>query len=78
MLPNTPLPALSPTKAVTLLEVFVDNFIVATKKMHLSNLQQIFRAMLHGIHSIFPPPDVSGHGGHDSILESKIDKGKGI
>ena len=34
------------------------------------------RATLHGIHSVFPPPDVLQHeGGRDSISEKKLERG---
>jgi hypothetical protein len=33
--------------------------------------------MLHGIHSIFPPEEVTHHPGGNSIAELKIDKGEG-
>ena len=33
--------------------------------------------MLHGIHTIFPPPSVSGHNGFDPISEGKLEKGEG-
>jgi hypothetical protein len=34
------------------------------------------RAALYAIHSVFPPPEVTGHeGGKDPILQKKSDKG---
>ncbi len=33
--------------------------------------------MLHGIHSVFPPPDVTGHPGGDPVSIKKIKKGEG-
>ena len=33
--------------------------------------------MLHAIHAIFPPPDVTGHEGEDSVSIKKIDNGDG-
>eukprot|EP00957_Ditylum_brightwellii_P150713 11475234-Ditylum_brightwellii.AAC.1 len=61
-----------------MLEVFVDDFIAATIDISIRKLLKISCAMLHGIHSIPPPPDVSGHDGHDPISEAKIDKSKGV
>ena len=34
--------------------------------------------MLHGVHSIFPPPPITNHDGDDPISEKKIDKGEGV
>lgn len=33
--------------------------------------------MLHGIHSVFPPPQVTGHTNGDSVSIKKIHKGGG-
>ena len=63
---------------VTIFEVFVDDFIGVTNNLNPSHLQQASRAMLHGIHSIFPPPKITGHNGFDPISESKLHKGDGI
>ena len=62
---------------VTIFEVFVDDFIGATNNLNPSHLQQASRAVLHGIHSIFPPPKITGHNGFDPISESKLHKGDG-
>eukprot|EP00957_Ditylum_brightwellii_P099502 7579517-Ditylum_brightwellii.AAC.1 len=70
------LPEITPSQALTLLEVFVDNFIAATNDIARENLQQLSQAMMHGIHAIFSPPEASGHSGHNPISESKIDKGE--
>jgi hypothetical protein len=62
---------------ITLTEVFVDDFIGVTNDTSIEHLTKISRAMLHGIHSIFPPPQVSGHNGQDPVSESKLGKGEG-
>ena len=41
---------------VNLIEVFVDDFMGVTNNTTPNHLQMVSRAMLHGIHSIFPPP----------------------
>ena len=33
---------------------------------------------MHGIHSVFPPPAVSGHVGEDPISEKKLRDGEGL
>ena len=63
---------------VTLLEVYVDDFIGATNNTAHTHLRQLSRAMLHGVHSIFPPPEVTGHNGFDSIAFKKLVKGEGV
>ena len=63
---------------VTLLEVYVDNFIGMTNHPRRSYRLQLSRAMLHGIHSLFPPPKFTGHCGGDSISKKKLDKEDGL
>ena len=64
--------------AVTLIEVFVDDFIACTDSMARETILKITRAMLHGIHSIFPPKDISGHDGGDPISQKKLEKLEGL
>jgi hypothetical protein len=66
------------TGDITLFEVFVDNFVGLTNNGSIEHLQKISGAMIHGIHSIFPPPDITKHSGEDPISEKKIAKGEGI
>jgi hypothetical protein len=70
--------SISSSNAQTSFEVFVDDFIGTTNNIAPQHLQQVSRAMLHGIHSIFPPPSVTGHSGEDPVSEQKIHKGEGI
>lgn len=67
----------SPLLAVNLLEVFVDDFIAMTNNNNYQHLQHFSRAIIHGVHSIFPPPHVSGHNGFDPVSKQKLDKGEG-
>ena len=62
---------------VTLLEVYVDDFIAMSNNTSQAHLLQVSCAMLHGIHAMFPPPEVTGHNGFDPVALSKQDKGKG-
>ena len=73
-LPTLPTPA---TAIATITEVFVDDFIGMTNDLSPKNMLHLSRSMLHGIHSVFPPPEVTGHTGGDSISEKKIAKGEG-
>ena len=65
-------------KFLTDFEVFVDDFIGYTNNGSIDHLKKVSRSMIHGIHSIFPPPEISKHNGEDPISESKIAKGEGI
>ena len=38
-------------------------------------LRHYSRALLHGIHSVFPPPNITGHSGADPILIKKLNQG---
>ena len=51
----------TPTNTATVVEVFADDFIGATNNLQTKNLQKISRAMLHGIHLIFPPNEIKEH-----------------
>ena len=62
---------------VNLTEVFVDDFIGATNNIHPDHLRHFSRAMLYGVHSIFPPPAITGHQGEDPISQKKLDQGEG-
>jgi hypothetical protein len=62
---------------VTLIEVFVDDFIGATNISHPEHLLHTSRAMLHGFHSIFPPPSITKHNGEDPISQKKMAQGEG-
>jgi hypothetical protein len=77
MLPNEYPNTENSTEDSTLIEVFVDDFIGMTNKLDKNHLLQISRAMLHGVHSVFPPNEITQHPGGDSIAEKKMDKGEG-
>ena len=36
------------------------------------------RALLHGIHSVFPAPNIIGHSGADPTLIKKLNQGDGL
>jgi hypothetical protein len=57
--------------------VYVDDYILAAvENKERTLIKQMARAMLFAIHSVFPPPEVTGHkGGKDSISQKKLDKG---
>ena len=66
-----------PKKPVYIIEVFVDDFIGATNNSDLTHLLHLSRCMLHGIHAITPPSEVTQHGGSDSVSEKELNKGYG-
>jgi hypothetical protein len=80
MLPTnfTTLPIDNLTSTMSLLEVFVDDFIGCTDILPQNHILNITRAMLHGIHSVFPPQSVTNHNGGDPISEKKLDKLEGL
>ena len=63
---------------IDLLEVYVDDFIAMSNNIEQAHLRQLSREMLHGIHAIFPPPEVTGHKGFDPIAYKKLVDGDGI
>ena len=66
-----------PEKPVDIIEVFFDDFIGATNNSDLTNLLHLSLCMLHGIHAIYPPSEVTQHGGSDLVSEKKLIKGDG-
>ena len=74
---NVPPTTSAPPNIVELLEVYVDDFFAGTNDLRRSNLIEFTRALLHGIHSCFPPPNISGHSGEDPVSVKKILNGEG-
>ncbi len=73
------LPIQDLTSTISLLEVFVDDFIAVTDNTSRDHLENFSRAMLHGIHTVFPPPSFTGHHvGGDPISEKKLKKLEGL
>ena len=60
-----------------MLEVFCDYFIHMAQTSDAAQLVHLSRALKNGIHSVFPPPKVSGHSGQDPISKKKFDSGEG-
>ena len=61
-----------------MLEVYVDDFVQMAQTTARSALRHCSRALLHGIHSVFPPPAVTGHTGEDPVSLKKLDEGDGL
>ena len=77
MRPHTNVSPIPPHKERSILEVFVDDFIGATNNTSCNNLTKMSRSMLHGVHSVFPPPEITHHSGADPISEKKLGQGDG-
>jgi hypothetical protein len=61
-----------------LMEVYINNFIQLAQTMDVHQLEHLSRAMLHAIHSVFPPPTITGHTGEDPISIKKLKQGDGL
>ena len=58
-----------------LIEAYVDDFIAATNNNSQTHLQQMSHTILHGVHLLFPPPEITGHNDKDSIVYQKLVSG---
>jgi hypothetical protein len=65
-------------KVTSLLEVYVDDFIGLIHATDPDLVRHYSRALLHGIHSVSFPPEVSGHHGGDPISRKKMLAGDGV
>ena len=61
-----------------LIEVYIDDFIQLAQCTDPDKLLHLSRAILHGIHSIFPPPTVTGGTEEDPIALKKLRQGDGL
>ena len=66
------------TNAHIQIEVYVDDFIAITNNPSQNNLEHWSRAILHGIHTVFPPPSITKHSGGDPISEKKLLQQEGL
>lgn len=66
---DTPLPTPRP---LTLIEVYLDDFIAATQSTNLTHLRQVARCLLHAIEDVFPGPDVTGSKLGPAISHKKL------
>ncbi len=67
------------TTPLTLLQVYVDNFChAATELKDGTHIPMVCWAMIHGIHSFFPQPYITGHSDRkEPILAKKLAQGDG-
>jgi hypothetical protein len=60
------------------MEVYIDDFIQLAQTTDPTQLEHLSRAILHGIHSVFPPLSVTGHDGGDPVSLKKLNQGDGL
>ena len=53
----------TPGGFVHMLEVYVDDFCALAQSTNAVELRHISQALLHSVHDVFPPPEISGLGG---------------
>ena len=63
---------------LNLIEVLVDYFINLAKTKERENLQHLSREILHAVHDISTPENITGHAGGDPVSEKKLDQGNGM
>jgi hypothetical protein len=75
--PDEPAPTDEADDGTSSINVYVDDYILAVvEDAARTLLRRITRATLYGVHSIFPPPEITNHkGGKDSISIKKLEKG---
>ncbi|KAL7525140.1 hypothetical protein ACHAWF_001227, partial [Thalassiosira exigua] len=61
-----------------MVEVYVDDFIQLAQTSDRKVLQHCSRALLYAIHSLFPPPAITGHNGDEPISLKKLMEGEGL
>ena len=67
----------NPHQGITGINVYVDDFVGHTNVLTKDHLTHVSRALLHGVHSIFPPPQITGHPGEDPCALKKLIEGDG-
>jgi hypothetical protein len=65
-------------KFVHLIEVYVDHLLQLAQTTNPQQLEHLSRAILHSIHSVSPPPFVTGHAGEDPVSIKKLKHGEGL
>jgi hypothetical protein len=60
------------------LEVYIDDFIQLAQTTDKAQLLHLSRALLHAIHSVFPPPSITGGTEEDPVAMKKLLQGDGL
>ena len=61
-----------------LLIVYIDDFIHLAQTTDPAQLLHMSHALLHGIHSVFPPPSVTGGKEENPVALKKLHQGNGL
>ena len=64
-------------KFLYVLEVYVDNLIQMSQTDNEEALRRCSQKLLHGIHSMFPPPSIMVHVGEETLSIKKLMEGEG-
>jgi hypothetical protein len=75
--PDKPVPSNEADKGASAINIYLDDYILAVvEDAARTLLRRITRATLYGVHSIFPPPEITEHErGKDPISVKKLEKG---
>ena len=65
-------------KFLFMLEDFIDDYIALAQTTDVEKLRHLTRGIMHGIHSVFPPPEITNDGLGDPISIKKLDQGEGL
>ena len=65
------------TNFLQILEVYVDDFCSIFQTSDVAHLRHVSCALFHSIHSVFPPPEITGHTGGDPVSLKKLLEGEG-
>jgi len=68
----------SHSEILHMMEVYMDDFIGLAQALSQSQLVQFTRAVLHGIHTVFPPPDLEENKEDEPISIKKLKQGNGM
>ena len=60
------------TKFITLLKVYVDNFLGTVQSTDPVYLRKVTRSLLHAIEHVFPGPDITGSTIGPTVSEKKL------
>jgi hypothetical protein len=63
---------------MTVFEDYVHDFITMAQTTDPRELQHLSHSLLHAVHSIFSPPEITGHSGEESISMKKLLQGDGL
>jgi len=65
-------------KLAKLLEVYMDDFSGLAQAPTTKELKHFTRAIMHGIHMVFPPPGIADNPEDEPILVKKLQQGDGL